>query len=373
MEHKDDPETIVQAVAERLSFFMSDANIRQDRFIRKFLLKDDGEYPNQIPVETLLRFNTIKQNTTDPEVVAKAAKLLPDILTVSEDGKAIGRVNKFTLSQMDDNIPLTLYISDIPLDKDGKKYECSPEDLRKLFEPYGKVTIVKLKFKKADGGKDSSSRRTNEPLGSANVEFETIEDMEKAAAETLTKDGEWNIVEPKKKLVINDQELSVARLQDYIELKKKRKERGEDHEDNSDEEKEKEKESKEFTIDWKPGCVIRIKGVGANCDREAILDAVATGLDISQDQMNELRIYADFSRGQTDGAIRFSEPSDSVARLCEKFSSGELHIAGEKVESAFVLEGEQEEKYWSDFIEFKNKQMRLKEAQKSSRKRQRRN
>ena len=62
--------------------------------------------------------------------------------------------------------------------------------------------------------------------------------------------------------------------------------------------------------------------------------------------------FQDFSRGQTHGAIRFSEPNDNIKALAEKMNNGEVEIAGGKLESAAVLEGEEETKYWQTFIEF---------------------
>ncbi len=57
---------VVKAVAERLKFFFSDANIRQDRFIRNHLLQQNKNDPSGfVPLESLLRFNTIKKLTTD--------------------------------------------------------------------------------------------------------------------------------------------------------------------------------------------------------------------------------------------------------------------------------------------------------------------
>ena len=37
--------------------------------------------------------------------------------------------------------------------------------------------------------------------------------------------------------------------------------------------------------------------------------------------------------------------------------SGEVKINDEKVGDAKILDGEEESKYWADFIEFKNKQV----------------
>lgn len=387
---------VVDDVAERLRFFFSDANVRQDFFIRKLLLNDQGEYSHQVLVESLLRFNTIKQHTTDEAVVIQAAKKLSDKLVVSDDEKAIGRVKPFTLELMDDNIPLTLYVNNLPMVEDGdkKKYTVGADDIRKLFEQYGRVVLLKLRFKRAEhsdhddddlepqtnGGNRRPAPKRRHPLGAALVEFEDAETFEKAAADVLTSKAE-EIVEPKRKLMLGENQLEVCMLKDYIDARKKLKvpkADGETKEAGAGNAKSEAKSGKkreleeklegvEFKMDWKPGCVIRVKGLPLECDREAILEGVAKALDATVDEIIEKKIYVDYSRGQTDGAIRLPEPTDDVKNLSEKLKEGTVEIAGVKVETAFVLEGEEESKYWTEFIDFKTKQMRHRIEEKASR------
>jgi hypothetical protein len=384
----------VDDVAERLRFFFSDANIRQDYFIRKLLLNDQGEYSHQVLVESLLRFNTIKQHTTDEAVVIQAAKKLSDKLVVSDDNKAIGRVKPFTLEAMDDNIPLTLYVNNLPMAEDGdkKKYSCGAEDIRKLFEQYGRVVLLKLRFKRAESAdhddddlepQSNGARRPapkrRHPLGAALVEFEDAESLEKACADILTSKAE-ETVEPKRKLMIGETQLEVCMLKDYIDTRKKLKEpkAGASKEASSGDARADAKSSKkreleeqlegvEFKMDWTPGCVIRVRGLPVECDREAILEGVGKAMGISIDEVKEKKIYVDYSRGQTDGAIRFPEPTDDVKNLCDKLKEGTVEIAAVKVETAFMLEGEEETKYWTEFIDFKTKQMRHRIEEKATR------
>jgi hypothetical protein len=197
------------------------------------------------------------------------------------------------------------------------------------------------------------------------VEFETVEELEKAVADLV--DGE-------KKLSIKDQTLEVQRLKDWIDSRKsqrKEKENGgdKDDEENGKDKKRKEVEAAEFTIDWKPGCVIEIKGLDKEkCDRETIRSMVEKAVPGIEG------VYADYSRGQEDGAIRFSEPSDVVGKLAQQLNSGEVEIAGTKVGSARVLDGEDEQAYWKRFIDFKTKQMQQRadeKAEKTSKKQRR--
>jgi len=365
---------VVKAVAERLQFFFSDANVRADTFLRKEILKGAGK-PGHVPIETLLKFNSIKQHTADAAVVVAAAKTLSDTLVVSDDEKSIARVKPFTMKMMNDNIPLSLYVSNIPTTEDSKYAPDTMKNVRTLFEPFGNVTLVKLRFKRSEADGDAAGGKTHVAAGGAFVEFATEEDLAKAAEELLTKKG-GEVVEAKKKLTIGDNTVEVVTMKEWIDEKKKKYQKPEKEtpkKRDRDEKKEpKEVVFEEFKIDWKPGCVIRIKGLAENCDREAIRDAVMKGLGVTEKELKDMGIYADFSRGQTDGAIRFNEPNEKIGELVVKLSNGDVQIADAKVESAGILEGEEETKYWADFIEFKNKQLKHRAEERASRKRTRR-
>lgn len=360
---------VIQAVAERLAFFFSNANIRADSFLRRQLLKEDGDKPGHVDVETLLKFNSIKQHTTDPAVVVAAAKTLSEV-KVSDDDKAIARVTPFTMKMMDDNIPLSLHVTNIPT-KDEKYSPNTMNEIRALFEPYGKVTLVKLRFKRVDG---DNGEKKNVAAGGAFVEFETKEELAKAAEDTLTSKG-GEVVEAKKKLTVGDNTVEVMTLKEWLDAKRSKHKSPDKNKvepkKRDREEKEEPKEEvavEEFTIDWKKGCVIQMKGLAENCDREAIRDAVIKGMGITEDEFKNSNIYVDFSRGQTHGAIRFNEPADTIGALAVKLVNGEVEIAGTKVGSANILEGDDETKYWEDFCAFKTKQMKQRAEDRASRK-----
>ena len=203
----------IAALADRLKFFFGDANVRQDTFIRKALLSP----AKSIDIESLLKFNTIKSISADPEMVKKAAEKLSDVLTVVNDGAAIGRVKEFTMDVIDDNLKLSLLIGNLPLKEEDnrKKYAVTHDELKELFAGYGTIALTKFRMGK---GKKASRR----PNGTALVEFESEESLKKAAEETLTtKDGET--VEPKRKHKLGDNDLTVITLDEYVSTIKKRK------------------------------------------------------------------------------------------------------------------------------------------------------
>ena len=377
-------EALLKNVAERLKFFFSNANIRQDFFMRKFLVAANGDdRGGAVPVDVLLKFNTIKTLTLDPDVLAKAVTThLSDVLEVRAGGGSIARVKPFTEAMLSDNVPLSLYIKNLPTKDNNynqKQYDVRMDDIRKMFEQYGEVALVKLRFRKSansddadhtddiktepageDGAAPAKKPNRRFPLGACLVEFESLESLEKAAADVLTlKGGEK--VEAKRKLEVGGNTLEVMTLKDYVAgLKKDRKRDRNDSKEGDDEGKtEGDDSANAFTIDWKPGCVISLKGLPEDCDREAILNATMTACNLTQDELKEKKIYADYSRGQKDGALRFPEP-ELAKMMVDKLKSDEekLEIAGAKLEDAILLEGDAEKKYWDEFIEFKKKQMR---------------
>lgn len=358
---KADPQ-VLKNVAERLSFFFSNANVRVDRFLQKSMGREN-DYGGSVGVDALLKFKSIQQYTDDKDVILQAAKSL-DFLTVKDEDGSICVTKPMTKDQLNDNIPLSLHVEGLPVSEENK-YTVSVADLKPLFEEYGSVALIKLKWKPAPGEKmEMGKKRKMVPTGSCLVEYSKLEDVAKAEAALLAGDAADKKVE---QLKIKDSVLTVQKLVDWIAARKAAKGPREEKKENGDDIKKdnaatngdsspdkKRKEFKEFTVDWKKGCVICLTGLdAASCDREAITAAVAALLG---------KPYIDYSRGQTDGAIRCPEPNDAMATLVQQLTSGDVQIAGAKVGSAKILEGEEEEAYWNKFIAFKNKQLQEKQG-----------
>jgi RNA recognition motif-containing protein len=380
-EPKSVDEVLLESVAERLAFFFSDSNVRGDRYMKNLLVKDGS-----VPIENLLRFNSIKVHTTDAKVLVEAAKRLEKELTLNADETAIGRAVAYDPATMDSkNVDTTLMVSNLPLDGDSDdaktRYGCTIDQIRSLFASYGKVAIVKLRFARANTQKikeeDRRSKGTSAPLGSAFVEFTTTEALQSAVADLVAAaEGE----EPKTKLTLNKNELSFESMKTWLENKKsKRKRDAEDGTpdqaskkvklDDDDQKEEVKVEVKEFALDWKQGCVVRIEGLPTEtCDRESIRAALEKHMGMDEEEFGKAGIYVDYSRGQANGAVRFPEPVDKVGELSSKLKSGDLLIADTKVTDAKVLEGDEESKYWTDFIDFKKRQIASKAEEKANKK-----
>eukprot|EP00557_Chaetoceros_sp_GSL56_P003294 CAMPEP_0176499884 /NCGR_PEP_ID=MMETSP0200_2-20121128/13199_1 /TAXON_ID=947934 /ORGANISM="Chaetoceros sp., Strain GSL56" /LENGTH=358 /DNA_ID=CAMNT_0017898401 /DNA_START=82 /DNA_END=1158 /DNA_ORIENTATION=+ len=351
-----------EKIAERLEFFFSDANLRMDRFLRRIVMDEEKE--GFVDIDTLLKFNTIKSISTDSSAVADAVeKVVHPKLKLNEERTAIARVEPFTEDMLKDNVKVSLRIGNIP-NEDGN-YVHNREEIEKLFSEFGKVVLVRLStnYDKKEGRKIA--------VGKGFVEFGDAESMEKAVAE-LCVSSENGDAKPLKVLKLGDNELTVKTMQQWLD--KKASEKGSKMETKAEakrareEEESKEREEVEaieFKLEWKKGCVISLEGLPESCDREMLLDSVKKNVG------EGIEARADYSRGDKDGKIRFSEPNDKIAEFAAQLNDGSVTIGGVKVEKATVLTGDEEEDYYKNFIAFKTKQMREKAQEKLDRKKRR--
>ena len=370
----EEEQITLSKIAERLSFFFSNANLRTDKFMRREIM-DEKQNKGFISIDVLLRFNTIKSITDDQKLIAKAVKdVKKPALKLNDDESAIGRVEAFTQAMMDDNVSATLRVSNIPTKETDKglDYDVTRDEMATLFQEYGDVAMVRLLKSKLKGHDNKVA------VGRAFVEFHSAEDMKKAVDELCIENIEDESLKPKKVLKVQENDLRVKTMQQWLDKKEKQREQrggGGGGRNNTKAEKRKaeqeqdkaEIEAIEFKLDWKPGCVISVKGLPENCDREAIISAAKGFLG------DEITVRADYSRGLKDGAIRFDAPNDKISALATELQDGKVTVGGEKIDSATVLEGDDEKKYYDEYIAFRTKQMRINAEEKLKRKRRKSN
>ena len=377
----DEDKTKINALSERLAFFFSNANLRQDKWMRLELQKSGS-----LPIDSLLKFKTISSISEDKSLLERAAKgddgeygeRIKKLMVVSDNGE-IRRVESFDWKTMGDGSSLSLYVKGIPLTEDGMKYAVSRDEVKALFEPYGRVGIVNLRFARKDGEKRAS------PLGKAVVEFEDEEGIEKAIADLIAvkeeskeEDGDATEAEPKSVLELNGNKITVEKmlpLKMFQNKDKNKRSRDDNGDDVKDEEPAEEIkiEFEPVTLEWEKGTVIALTGLNSEkCDRESIREAVSDVLGVSKD-VKTSGLYVDYTRGQSEGNLRLKEcgKETEMKELVEKLSDGSILIADEKVASAKILEGEEEEQYWKKFIEFLNSKKRQREEEKAMNKRRR--
>lgn len=424
----DDETSIINALTERLHFFFSNANLRQDKWMRTQLSTSPT---HSLSIDTLLKFNTLKSITTSKELVAKAAQgdSLKELIKYDKDEESVGRVVPFDFKTMGDGSKLSLYVKNVPLteppkqddeneeegdDEEGKdddenkaddttqkfrpRYAVTRDELKSLFEQYGRIGIIQLKY----GRKSSTSSNDEEkytspstgrgynrgesyPMGVAIVEFENEDGIDKACKDLLPQvdndddgDDDEKKAEPKTVLEIKGNKLIIEKMKPHRFFKDKNGSQkrsrdsvdGDTNEDDNQDKNDKEEEEEEvnfepITLDWEKGCVIALTGLSTtSCDRESIREAVSETLGVSTD-VKTSGLYVDYNRGASMGNLRLKEPKPTeMKELVDKLSDGTITIANEKVGSATILEGEKEEEYWKEFIVFLNNRKKMREEEK---------
>ena len=307
-----------------------------------------------VEIDTLLKFNTIKKLTTDPSIIASAVeKVDSPKLRLNEAKTAIARVEPFTEDMLKDNVKVSLRVGGFPI-KD-EQYVNTREEVADLFSQYGKVALVRM----ITAYNKKEAKRV--AVGKGFVEFADSEGFEKAVADLC---GE----SPKNVLKLSDEEIRVKTMQAWLDKKAAEKESKAGNKRAREEEQNKEKaeiEAIQFTLDWEKGCVIKMEGLPDGCDREMIIAAVKSFFG------EDVEARADYSRGDKDGKIRFTKHDENINTFASKLNDGSITLGDAKITKASLLEGEEEEKYYADYIAFRTKQMREKAQDKFSRQKRR--
>ena len=280
------------------------------------------------------------------------------------------------------------------------RYDVTRDEVKALFEPYGRVALVQLRYgkkhnKQQSSGIDEKYASSNArggggetyPLGVAIVEFETMDGIERACEELLIKkrkngegggDGDDGDVGAAKVLEMKGNALAIERMRPSKFFKNQssggNKKRSRDDDDDADDDADGDDGAKDdgakfepITLDWEKGCVISLVGLdAASCDRESIRDAVSDVLGVTND-VRTSGLYVDYNRGDLFGNIRLKSPkpnemNDVVTRL----NDGTLLIANAKVGTARILDGDEEEKYYEKFIAWLNNRKRMKDEERRS-------
>jgi len=393
----DDEAKIISALTERLRFFFSKANLRQDKWMRTQLQTSTNA---SLPLDQLLKFNTLKSISTDKALLIKAAQsdALKELIKYNEESESISRVIPFDYKTMGDGSSLSLYVKNVPLTEPPKetegedktedtkeeepfrpRYAVTRDELSELFSPYGNIGIIQLKYARKNNTSSSDEQLSSYtspsqrglksgesyPLGAALIEFENEDGMIAACKDLLVaeedKEGEEK-KEPNKILEIKGNKLVIEKMKPHRMFSDKKKRSRDDEEP---EEEEEEVKFEPITLEWAKGCVITLTGLSTTtCDRESIREAVSETLGVSTD-VKTSGLYVDYNRGATTGNLRLTEPKPTeMKELVDKLTDGTITIANEKVESAVILEGEKEEEYWKEFNIFLNNRKRMREEEK---------
>jgi len=312
-------ESVSDKVIKQIEYYFGDVNLSKDKFLQEETQKDSG----WVTLETLLKFNRLKQLTSDAQVIIDSLKKsTSDLLEIDEENKKIRRARPLpeNLSEFETNLKQnTVYVKGFP-------GTLSLDDLYAFFEPHGKVLQI---FMRRFPG-------TKQFKGSVFATFETNDQMKaflelaelKYKDELLLKESQAAYIERK-----------APQLEKIKDAKKKKEQQKE--------EKEKQKqEAEEAYLQQQKvaGAILHLTAMNDQATRENIKELF--------DNFAKVR-YIDFSKGEKDAYVRFQEAGkakEALEKALEKAGGTALELKGAKLE-ARVLEGEEEEEYWKKIVQ----------------------
>ncbi|KAI9011411.1 hypothetical protein BC832DRAFT_550630 [Gaertneriomyces semiglobifer] len=154
-------------ILQQLEYYFGDVNLVQDTFLLNAIAADPNGW---VPLETLIKFNRLRQLTADFNLIADSASRSTFLLEVSPDRHSIRR--KVQLRPLHKPLNKTIYAKGFPVD-------CKNilDEVRRFFSPYGDVGYIKLR-------RDDAGRFK----GSVFVDFEDEKTAEQVARLSLTYD-----------------------------------------------------------------------------------------------------------------------------------------------------------------------------------------
>ncbi|KAI3495568.1 hypothetical protein L1887_37912 [Cichorium endivia] len=168
-------------IIKQVEYYFSDENLRTDKFLLKYLAKDEEGY---VPVAVIASFKKMKKLTHHKSFIVAALKE-SSLLTLSSNEKKVKRVHPFPLTEALDTELCTVLVENLPEDH-------TIENMKKIFGEAGR--IKKITIHEENATREQKKCSIEEKLLSgklhAVVEYDTIEAAENAVA-TLNNEQDW--------------------------------------------------------------------------------------------------------------------------------------------------------------------------------------
>lgn len=301
-----------EKIIKQIEYYFGDSNLPRDRFLQDLIKKEDG----WIPVETMTKFNRLKQITDDISVIAEAVKKSTSgLMEVSEDNTKIRRspdkpMPENTEERRQDVTARTCYAKLFPP-------ETTLDELMAFFETFGPVESI---FMRKDANKDFK--------GSVFTTFKSKDDLDKFLKPDIVNFKGFELEARKTKSdYYKDKQEERKQMKEKLQQKgKQARERQEGDQKN--------KIKNQLT----KGAMLHIKGFSKETKREDIKNFLQDYGQIA---------WVDFNSGDTEGTVRYDEENqaaDVLGKLTEAMTDG-IVLNGSKLECR-VLEGEEELERW---------------------------
>lgn len=178
-------EELRQKIVRQVEYYFSDANLSTNDYLMKFVSKDPEGF---VPIPVIASFKKVKSLISNYALVTAALRTSSQ-LVVSEDGKKVRRVTPMSDAEIEELQSRTVVAENLPEDHTN-------ENIEKIFAGVGSVKTVRICHPQAANGSNlSGSRYPRTDMLVSNklhalVEYETVEQAEKAVAE-LNDERNW--------------------------------------------------------------------------------------------------------------------------------------------------------------------------------------
>ncbi|KAI3699438.1 hypothetical protein L2E82_43751 [Cichorium intybus] len=153
---------VILYLGMKVEYYFSDENLRTDKFLLKYLAKDEEGY---VPVAVIASFKKMKKLTHHKSFIVVALKE-SFLLTLSSNEKKVKRVHPFPLTEALDIELCTILVENLPEDQ-------TIENMKKIFCEAGR--IKKIIIHEENATREQKKCSIEEKLLSGNVSFHNSE------------------------------------------------------------------------------------------------------------------------------------------------------------------------------------------------------
>lgn len=305
-------------IIRQVEYYFGDLNLTKDKFMQEEIQKEEG----WVSLETLCKFNRLKQLSSDHAVIIAAlGKSTAELLEIDAEKQRVRRLKALPENPSEFETTLkknSLYVKGFP-------ETLSLDDLMSFFEAHG--TILQVFMRRFP--------LTKKFKGSVFVTFSTTEETTKFMELAEVK-YEESVLERE------TQEAYLARKAPGLARAKEEREKREADKEAKKKERE-EAEAAFYESQKVVGSVLHLKNLPAEGTRENLKEVFDNYAKVK---------WVDYSKGEPEAFLRFVEADKAKTALesVREANEGKVMLQGAEL-TVRVLEGEEEEQFWKDTIQ----------------------
>lgn len=309
---------LAEKIIRQIEYYFGDINLNKDKFMKEEIQKDSG----WVELETLIKFNRLKVLSTDfKEIIESLKKSTSNLLEIDEEKKKIRRAKPLpeNLTEFETSLKLnTVYVKGFPT-------TLSLDELIAYFETHGKVLQVFMR----------RFPSTKQFKGSVFVTFGTADEMKTFLDQAEVKYHD-------QVLTRESQEAYIARKGPELEKHKSAKLSKEQQKEEKIKQKLEAEEA--FLKEQKVlGAILHMKGLSSEGTRENIKELFDNYAKVK---------FVDYNKGNPEAFVRFAEENNAVEALAKALEASGTNsiVLKDATLECRVLEGDEENEYWTTLI-----------------------